>query len=473
MRVRSLVFILLVVSSMLLLVAGCSRDATPPADTSSDQVNPPVFDITITDLVVDADGDEIVAFVNAVPVSRNDFERGKQLLYSRYQPIYAQIGLSIESQLEGAQGRLFELRIEDEALEMATTRALIAEELNRRNATVSDTDVDAEFQRQYAQLLAALGMSEQELKDAFDAGELAGVEIGDLTFNQFIANTKQTIREELESQAAQRVIAGPIDHAEEQLIAFFEQHRSDYDTPEQVRVSHILVETEARARQGLAVLGAGGIFSDLAREISIDTDTSERGGDLGWFGRGQLAAPFEYAAFATPVGEVSGIIRTEFGYHIILVTDYQPEHMPQYEDVADLVASDFDALAVEQRFEEWYTAARVAAIISIQDLMLDAFRKQQEDVDQGLQAYLRLRDEDMVDDPYLDYIIGTIYEIKMDEAQSRRLGIASGQQEQIDALDAEIETNRSQALASYRAALSQLEDNAEIDARIKSLESSL
>ncbi|MFC2095739.1 peptidylprolyl isomerase [Candidatus Bipolaricaulota bacterium] len=356
---------------------------------------------------------------------------------------------------------------------MATTRALIEEELNRRGATVSDTDVDAEFQGQYAQFLAALGMSEQELKDAFDAGELAGVEIGDLTFNQFIANTKQTVREELESQAIQRVIAGPIDHEEEQLIAFFEQHRSDYDTPEQIRVSHILVETEERAQQGLAVLGAGGIFRDLAREISIDTDTSEQGGDLGWFERGRLSAPFEYAAFATPVGEVSGIIRTEFGYHIILVTDYQPEHMPTYEDVADLVAGDFDALVVDQRFEEWYTAARVAAIISIEDLMLDAFRKQQEDVDQGLQAYLRLRDEGLVDEPYLDYIIGTIYEMKMDEAQSRRLGIASGQQEQIDAVEAEIETNRSQALASYRAALSQLEDSAEIDARIKSLESDL
>jgi len=459
MRIRLSVFFLLVVSLMLLLATGCSRDTTPPADTS----------------VETARGD-IVAFVNDAPVSRDDFERGKQQLLSRYQQIYSPLGLDVRTQLEGAQGRLFELRIEDEALEMAIARALIVGELTRRDAPVSDANVDAEFQRQYSEFLAVLGMSEQELVEAFDTGDLAGFQTGGLTFDQFIASTKQTVREEFELQAVQRLIAGTIEHTEATLIAFFEERRTEYDIAEQVRASHILVATEELAQQALAVLASGGNFAALAREISADTGTKEQGGDLGWFGRGRMVPPFEEAAFNTPVGELSGIVRTEYGYHIISVTDYRREQKPAYEDVADLVARDFDADVRAQQFDQWYTVARSTASISIEDLMLDAFRKHQEDVDQGLQAYLRLQDESLVDDPYLDYIIGTIYETKMDEAQSEKLGIegnetiAPSQQERIDALEVEIETNRAQALTSYRAALTQLGEDAEIEARIQALE---
>ena len=105
--------------------------------------------------------------------------------------------------------------------------------------------------------------------------------------------------------------------------------------------------------------------------------------------------------------------------------------------------------------------------------MLDAFRKQQESFDRGLLAYLKLRDESLVDDPYLNYIIGTIYETKMEEAQSEKRGLerdSPSEQERIDALGAEIETNLTQALASYRAALTQLGEDAEIEARITALE---
>ena len=144
--------------------------------------------------------------------------------------------------------------------------------------------------------------------------------------------------------------------------------------------------------------------------------------------------------------------------------------------MADLVTTDFEAEVMAERFNQWYTVARPMADISIEDLMLDAFRKQQVDIDQGLQEFLKLRDGNLVDDPYLDYIIGTIYETKMDEAQSKKVGIEGNetitpsQQDQIDALEAEIETNRTLALASYRAALAELGDNTEIEARIQVLE---
>jgi hypothetical protein len=186
-----------------------------------------------------------------------------------------------------------------------------------------------------------------------------------------------------------------------------------------------------------------------------------------------MVPPFDEAAFSTPVGEVSGVVRTEYGYHLILVTDYQPAEAPEYEDVADVVATDFDAEIKAQRFDQWHAVALSTARISVNDLMLDAFRKQRENVDEGLQAYLKLRDESLVGDPYLNYIIGTIYEAKMQEAQSEKLNIerdSPSQQEQIAAFGAEIETNRNEALASYRAALIQLEGDTKIEERIRALE---
>jgi len=394
---------------------------------------------------------------------------------SQYQQIYSQFGQDVRTLLGGAQGRLFDLRIEDETLEQATTRALVIGELDKRNAPISEDEVEAEFQRQFDEFLAIFGMEEAEFKLAFNNGTLAGYQTGDLTYQQFVDYAKQSVREEYEIQAVQTLIAGTIEHSTEELVAFFEERRSDYDIAEQVHASHILVADEALAQQLLDELEAGIDFAALAQEHSTDTGSGARGGDLGWFERGRMVAPFDEAAFTTPAGELSGIVATEYGYHIISVTEYQPEVKPEYGEVAEYVIADFEAEVMSQRFTEWYAIARPMATIMVAEPMLAAFREQQEDLDQGLQAFVALRDEGSVDDPYLNYIIGTIYETKMYEVRSQKLGIEGNesltpsQQEQIAALKAEIEAYQSLALASYEAALTALGSDPEIEARIEML----
>jgi len=87
----------------------------------------------------------------------------------------------------------------------------------------------------------------------------------------------------------------------------------------QVRASHILVEDEETAKQLKAEIEKGTSFEAMAREYS-SCPSKAKGGDLGWFGKGQMVKPFEEAAFSTPENKVSAPIKTQFGYHLIKVT---------------------------------------------------------------------------------------------------------------------------------------------------------
>jgi parvulin-like peptidyl-prolyl isomerase len=86
--------------------------------------------------------------------------------------------------------------------------------------------------------------------------------------------------------------------------------------------------TRAKAEEVLAKLRAGGDFAALAREHSVDTSNKDKGGDLGWFGRGMMVKPFEDAAFALKPGELSGIVETQFGYHIIKLEERRTQDSP-------------------------------------------------------------------------------------------------------------------------------------------------
>lgn len=122
-------------------------------------------------------------------------------------------------------------------------------------------------------------------------------------------------------------------------------------TGEQVHARHILVKTREEAEQVLARLKAGEPFEALAKEFSTDESNKENGGDLGWFGRGVMVKAFEEAAFALQPGEISDIVETSFGFHIIRVDERDPNR--PLEGVALQQAQ-------EKAVEDWFNARRTA-----------------------------------------------------------------------------------------------------------------
>jgi len=125
-------------------------------------------------------------------------------------------------------------------------------------------------------------------------------------------------------------------------------------TGDQVHARHILVENEEIAELVLNRLEEGDDFADLAKEYSQDESNKDDGGDLGWFSRGRMVPEFEEVAFSLPVGEVSEPVQTQFGYHIILVEERDPNH-PLDEAALEQAHS--------QALDNWLQAQRQIAVI--------------------------------------------------------------------------------------------------------------
>jgi peptidyl-prolyl cis-trans isomerase D len=149
------------------------------------------------------------------------------------------------------------------------------------------------------------------------------------------------------------------------LQAYYNQHRDQYRTPEQAKVSHILIKTplpgpdgkvdekgvadaQKRAEDVLKQLQNGAKFEDLAKKYSEDPGSAKEGGSLGWIGKGRTVPEFEKVAFSLPVGQTSGLVKSSYGFHIIRVEARQDAHMK----TLDEVKSEIEPLVKEQKAQE-------------------------------------------------------------------------------------------------------------------------
>ncbi len=135
-----------------------------------------------------------------------------------------------------------------------------------------------------------------------------------------------------------------------ELHAAYNASMDNFRMPDRVKAQHILIKTQgksdaekkaalAKAEDLLKQLKAGADFSELAKKNSDDSSNAPKGGDLDWFVRGQMVAEFDKAAFALKPGELSGIVTTEFGYHIVKVNEKENARVKPFEEVkADLAA---------------------------------------------------------------------------------------------------------------------------------------
>ena len=278
-----------------------------------------------------------VAVVNGTVIKQAEFDSEMNRVLERLQRTGR-----IPNDLERSQ-------IKEQVLENLIARELLYQESQKKGIKVDQKEIEA-------QLTALKGRfpSEVEFKNALSTMNLTEADL------RFQFERDVAIRKLLDDQ-----IGGKSTVSEKESRAYYDGNLESFKKPEQVRASHILIKVDpgadeakkAEARTKIESLQAklkkGDDFGALAKEYS-EGPSGPKGGDLGFFGRGQMVKPFEETAFSMKPGQVSGMVETRFGYHLIMVTERTPESTLSYEEVKD---------RLEQYLKQQKVQAEIAAYV--------------------------------------------------------------------------------------------------------------
>jgi len=152
--------------------------------------------------------------------------------------------------------------------------------------------------------------------------------------NDVLEQIKKMTEQILVQVLIEREILDKIKINDEEVLEYYEQNKESFTEKEQVYLYNILLETEEEAQNVLEELKAGGDFSEIAKEKSTGPSAAQ-GGDLGYLTKGTIIPEIEEVVFALEVEELSEIINTDFGFHILKITEKKPETVKSFEEVKE------------------------------------------------------------------------------------------------------------------------------------------
>jgi len=352
------------------------------------------------------------AIVNGEAILTEAASRAASTILNQYLAYYQQIGQPTNELLSGAKGALFMLDIRSQGLKRMIQHVLFGQVAKERRIQVSRAEINESSTSQYNEILVSNNLTEADLEEILAQQQ------------QSLSGFKDSLRADVETQLRdahlRELIVGAIVPTDEQLMEYLEANISQYDSPESIRASHILVPDEATAQDLYEQLLAGADFAELAREHSDDLGNKDQGGDLDWFERGLMVPEFEEAAFALEVGGISSPVQTQFGYHIIQLTDRRPAFVPTLDDIKDEVRDAYISEQESDRFFDWYEDLYAVSEIEITEPLLNAYFLQDDDLDSAIAEYERLLANSEIGDPYFEYYIGRAYETQAIELAGER-----------------------------------------------------
>jgi peptidyl-prolyl cis-trans isomerase C len=287
------------------------------------------------------------AIVNGKPIPMSEYQSGIDQLERRIH-------------MTGRQPDEKEMpALKQEILDNLVARELLKQEAQKKGIKADDAEVTAQLDavkngttpENFANSLKQMNMTEPALKEYF-ASQLA-------------------VKKLVDKELASKTVVTP-----EEVKAFYDGHPDVFKTPETVRASHILVKVEKTATaeqkaQALEKIKAvqkrlqnGEDFAKVAKEVS-DCPSKEVGGDLNFFQKGQMVPPFEKAAFSMKPGETSDIVETEFGYHIIKVTDKKEPGAMTFDEVKPRIEQHLKNEKMSQELPKYIEALKSKAKIEI------------------------------------------------------------------------------------------------------------
>ena len=261
-----------------------------------------------------------VAVVNGIAINRSSLDREvslyKERSASQGQPLSAE-------QMGKAKSAILDRLVEGELLYQESKKQGIRVEAKEIDDRINELRKRFPNDAEYKSAISKMGISEAEIRTQMERG---------LAINQLI-----------KIQITDKIVV-----SDEESKAFYDSRPELFKQPEQVKASHILIKAaqdadEAQKKEARKKIEAvqkklkgGQDFAALAREFS-EGPSAPRGGELGYFGRGQMVPAFETVAFAMKPGEVSDIVETRFGYHLIKVEDKKSAGTVSYTEVKGLL----------------------------------------------------------------------------------------------------------------------------------------
>jgi peptidyl-prolyl cis-trans isomerase C len=291
---------------------------------------------------------DVVAVVNGKNISQESLQQKLSFVEKRYA---SQGGQLSDEQLSMIKKDILERMIEKE---------LLYQESKEAGISVGDEKVNSQL---------------EQFKAKFPNDEAYQAQLSQLGY------TEEMIRKEIrENMAIQELIeqeiASDIEISDTELKAYYDENTEQFTTPEQVKARHILVKTDQsdseeqkkEAREEIEAiqkrLEEGEKFEELAKEES-EGPSGKKGGDLGYFSKGRMVKPFEEAAFAMEPGNVSDIVETRFGFHLIKVEDKKPASKKGYEEVKKEIRQQIKNEKVKQSIDNYVSTLREKATIEL------------------------------------------------------------------------------------------------------------
>lgn len=348
------------ISTILIFTVGCEPEDQTPASSEDTQqtteasqeemqliptetqeqaeaeteviIEPSTLETLEKETTSDTSPDKVLVIVNGTEITQAQAE---ELIAPRLEQLQAQAaGRRLPpGYLEQTKQKLIQ-----QAIEGMIAETLIDEQIEKHDIVITDEETQS-----YVENMAAReGMTAGEIEALITAsGKSFEQWKEDMKFDKRIAVLKLAEMEGL----------GTIDVNEADALEYYNANKKSFEQPEQVRASHILINSDgdpnaakAQAQELLKQIKEGADFAELAREYS-SCPSSERGGDLGFAQQGAWVKPFSDAAFALQPGEISDVVETQFGYHIVKVTDRKEAGLTSFEDAKQKI---IDALRAQK-----------------------------------------------------------------------------------------------------------------------------
>lgn len=347
---KTYLFDLRILISLVMFFAACNlpaaADTDKPAEVKTD-INEPAAPTP--------------AFVDSVAVTVNGFDIMESQVLAQIAPQLEKMSKQVPPQFV----EKYKKQISAQTLERMIVERLLDEKVEQTKITVADEEVMDRLKEMASQQQPPLSL--EEFKQLVEA------------YGKSFDEVKQRVGRGLRYEKLMELQwAGKINITKKDAKKYYDENKEKFQVPERIKASHILIkpdtsdpntdpnqakdEAKEKIQDLLKQVKAGADFAELAKANS-DCPSAAQGGDLDYFTRGRMVPPFEKAAFELKVGQVSDIVETKFGYHIIKVTDHNQASVVPFKEAKEKIINSLTQTEKAKLAQEYVESLKAEAKI--------------------------------------------------------------------------------------------------------------